>query len=335
MDKSIKSPVEISAISGLSFFAGLDETELKIVSESLFFANVNKGDFIFNEGDTGEELFINYSGELSSSGTQSDGKKRHLYDIKPGDFFGEMSIISHEPRSTTITAVSDSVVILMEKNDFYRIISKYPIIGFKILRAIGVIQNKWLEKSAKSYNDLIRWGENARKKAITDEMTGIYNRDFLEDSIKERFTNRSMNLRVISLLMMDLDRIHDVNDRYGIKAGDLVIIAVAKIITSCLRPGDIPARLSGDEFAVLLTDINMENAIKVAARIREKIEKMQIEIPEKEGSNVKISICTSISIGIALSPVHAKTEKELIEVSDTALRKAKVMGRNRIEVYGD
>jgi diguanylate cyclase (GGDEF)-like protein len=333
MNKIVKSPVEISVISELPFFTGFDETELKIISESLYCINVKKGDRIFNKGDTGEELFINYSGELSATGTQSDGKKRHLFDIKPGDFFGEMSIISHEPRSATITAVSDSVLILMEKNDFYGLISRYPIIGFKVLRTIGIIQNKWLEKSSKSYNDLIRWGENARRRAVTDEMTGIYNRGFLEDSIKERFTNRSMNLRVISLLMMDLDKIHEINDRYGTKAGDIVIIAVAEIITSCLRPGDIPARLAGDEFAVLLTDINMENALKVAARIREKIENKPIEIPVKE--NEKNSICISISIGIALSPVHAKTAEELIETSDTALRKAKTMGRNRIEVYGE
>ena len=329
-----KKPAEISAISGLSLFSGLSETELKIINKTLFSVNVKKGETIFHEGDTGEEMFVHYSGTLSAYVTQSNGNKRHLFDVKPGDFFGEMSIIAHVPRSATITAVSDSVVILLGKNDFYGIISRHPIIGFKILRTIGIIQNRWLDQSAKSYNDLIRWGENARRRAITDELTGIYNRSFLEDSIKERLNNQSMNLRVMSMLMTDLDKIHEVNNRYGTKAGDLVIMAAAEAINSCLRAGDIPARLSGDEFAILLPDTDMENAVKVAQRIRENIEKRQIEIPAKEGSNENIFINTRISIGIALAPAHAKTAEELMEASDTALRKAKELGRNRVEVYG-
>jgi diguanylate cyclase (GGDEF)-like protein len=245
-----------------------------------------------------------------------------------------MSIISHVPRSATITAVSDSVVILLGKNDFYRIISQHPIIGFKILRTIGIIQNRWLDQSAKSYNDLIRWGENARRRAITDEMTGIYNRSFLEDSIKEKFNKQSINFRIMSILMMDLDKIHEINDRYGTKAGDLVIIKAAEIINSCLRAGDIPARLSGDEFAVLISDLSMENTVKIAQRIRKSIEKKRIKVHIKDGSDENVLISTRISIGIAFSPVHAKTAQELMEASDMALRKAKELGRNRVEVYG-
>jgi diguanylate cyclase (GGDEF)-like protein len=327
-----KLPAEISAISELSLFSGLSETELKIISGALYSVNIKKGDSIFQEGDDGEEMFVHYSGTMSAFGTQPDGNKRWLFDIKSGDFFGEMSIISHVPRSATITAISDSVVISLGKEDFYRIITQHPIIGFKILRTIGVVQNRWLDQSAKSYSDLIRWGESARKRAITDELTGIYNRSFLEDSIKERLNNQSINLRVMSMLMMDLDKIHGINDRYGIKAGDLVIIAAAEIINSCMREGDIPARLSGDEFAILLPDTDREDAVKIAEKIRENIEKRQIEVPAKD--NEKITISTRTSIGIALSPVHAKTAEELMEASDTALRKAKELGRNRVEVYG-
>jgi diguanylate cyclase (GGDEF)-like protein len=335
MFELIKSPVEIPEISGLSLFSELSETELEIINEYLSSVNVKKGESIFQEGDTGKEMFVHYSGTLSAYGAQSDGNKRHLFDVKPGDFFGEMSIISHVPRSVTITAVSDSAVILLGKNDFYRIISQHPIIGYKLLRTIGIVQNRWLDTSGKSFNDLIRWGENARRRAITDELTGIYNRSFLENSIKERLNNQSMNLRIMSMLMMDLDKIHEVNNCYGIKAGDLVIIAASEIINSCLRTGDIPARLSGDEFAILLPDTDMENAAKIAEKIRENIEKKQIEVPAKEGSSENTFISTRTSIGIALSPVHAKTAEELMETADTALRKAKELGRNRVEVYGD
>jgi len=322
-----------SFLSGLSLFSGLNEAEFALVTELLKIVRLNNGESVFNEGDTGKEMYIVFSGALSAYGTQSDGTQRKLFDVKQGDFFGEMSIISHEPRSATITATEDSILIMLKGDDFYRIISDYPLTGYKILRAISVVQNRWLDQSSKSYSDLLRWGENARRRAITDEMTGLYNRSFLEESLNERFNNHSVKLRVMSLLMMDLDRIHSVNDQYGVKAGDTVIITAADIIRSCLRPGDIPARLAGDEFAVLLPDTEIDDAVIVAERIRGIIEKQEIEVPAKHETSETVIIKTRTSIGIAAAPAHAGTTEDLMLKSDTALRKAKNLGRNRIETY--
>jgi len=331
---SLPIPDNIS-FSDIPFFMGLDEKEIKIVAEVFKPLYAKKDDVIFKEGDKGEKMFILLSGSLSAFGSQSDGNQRWLFDVQPLEFFGEMSIIAHEPRSATICAKIDSVVIMLHAIDFFRIISDYPIIGYKILKNIGTVQNQWLNQSSKSYNDLIRWGENARRRAITDEMTGLYNRRFLEESIKERFNNSFMNLRIMSLLMMDLDKIHGINDRYGSKAGDIVITSCAKIIRDCLRPGDIPARLSGDEFAILLPDTNKKDAFTVAERIRKMIADKQIEVPSAPDASDNVLIGTKTSIGIAVAPTHAKTMEEFEETADTALRKAKELGRNRVEIFGE
>jgi len=333
--ETINSNVLMSVISGLPFFSEMDADEFNIVKNILKLLYVKKGEFIFREGDSGEEMFILFSGALSAYARQSDGNQKWLFDVKLGDFFGEMSIIANEPRSAAISAQEDSVVVILRKVDFFAIISQRPVIGYKILKVISTVQNQWLDQSSKSYSDLTRWGETARRRAITDEMTGLYNRRFLEDSIKERFNNSSMNFRIMSLLMMDLDKIHSINDCHGTKAGDLVITAAANTILSCLRPSDIPARLSGDEFAILLPDTDREDSKLVAERIREKIEACQIEVPAKAGSYENVFISTRTSIGIALAPVHAGTTEELFDVSDSALRKAKELGRNRVEVYSN
>jgi diguanylate cyclase (GGDEF)-like protein len=322
------------SLTGIPLFSWLDEIEINNVAEVLKPVYAKKGDIIFREGDKGENMFILLSGSLSAFGAQSDGTQRWLFDVKPFDFFGEMSIIAHEPRSATISAKDDSVVMMLNMADFFRIISDYPIIGYKILRAIGIVQNQWLSQSSKSYNDLIRWGENARRRAITDEMTGLYNRRFLEESIKERFNNSFMNLRIMSLLMMDLDKIHNINDRYGPKAGDLIITASAEIIRACLRPGDIPARLSGDEFAILLPDTDKKDAFTLAERIRENIADRQVEVPSAPGASDNVFISTKTSIGIAVAPANANTVEKFEETSDIALRKAKELGRNRVEIFG-
>ena len=333
IEEKINSQDLLSKISKQFLFSELEENEFSIVAAVLKTLQLKKGEVIFKEGDPGEEMFIHYKGTLSAYVTQSDGVQRRLFDVNTGDFFGEMSIISHEPRSATISAAEDSTTIKLHGKDFFRIIAEHPIIGYKLLRAISVVQNRWLDQTSKSFSDLIRWGETARKRAITDEMTGVYNRRFLEEFIKERFNNQSMRRRFLTLMMMDLDKIHGINERYGMKAGDLVIIAAADTIRSCIRSGDIPTRLSGDEFAVLLPDTEEKDAVKIAERIRKKIEEKNIEVPASPDSAETVFINTCTSIGIAVAPKHAKTKEELEETADLALRKAKELGRNRVEVY--
>jgi len=315
-------------------FLELDENEYKIVASTLEPSFIKKGEAVFREGDTGKDLYILFSGDLKAYGTQADGTQRLLFELKQqGDIFGEKSLVTDEPRAATINAAENSVVLMFRVTDLYKILAQHPIIGFKILKAIIIVENQKLEHSSKSYNDLVRWGNTARRRAITDEMTGLYNRRFLEDSIKERFNSQSINLRNLSLLMIDLDKLHSVNERYGAKTGDLVIFAAANIIRSSLRPSDIPTRLAGDEFAVLLPDTNKKYAAKVAERIRGNIEIMQVEVPASSGGSENIYLFTHASIGIATAPDHADTAEKLILAADSALKKAKELGRNRVEMF--
>ena len=331
--------IELSAVlhptlSETTLFSELNEEEFNIVASVLEPSYVKKGDPIFHEGDAGRDMYILYSGAIKAFGTQSDGNQRLLFELKQrGQLFGEMSMVTSEPRSMTIIAAENSVVLMFRITDFFRIISQRPIIGFKILKAIILVENQKLDQSSKSYNDLVRWGETARRRAISDEMTGLYNRRFLEDSIKERFSNQSTNFRTISLLMIDLDKLHSVNGCYGNKTGDLVITVAAGAIRSCLRPSDIPTRLAGDEFAVLLPDTSRKNAVTVARRIKENIAKVRVDVPENPGTAEKVTLSVQASIGIATAPDHANTTQEFINAADSALKKAKELGRNRVEVF--
>ena len=315
-------------------FAELNEEEFKMVVGVLEPIFIKKGEPIFREGDAGKDMFILYSGNLKAYGTQSDGNQRLLFELKHrGELFGEMAMVANEPRASTFIAAENSVVLMFRITDFYRIISQNPIIGFKILKAIIIIESQKLDQSSKSYSDLVRWGETARRRAITDEMTGLYNRRFLEDSIRERFSNQSTNLRTLSLLMIDLDKLHNVNARYGPQIGDRAIIVAANAIRSCLRPSDIPTRLAGDEFAVLLPDTTQKNAVNVAKRIRENIAKLRIDVPASQEIAKNVTLSIQASIGIATAPDHVNTSQGLIVAADSALKKAKELGRNRAEIF--
>jgi diguanylate cyclase (GGDEF)-like protein len=218
--------------------------------------------------------------------------------------------------------------------DFYRILYEHPMMGIRLLESIGKVQSGWLDKSVRHLSDLLRWGESARRRAVTDDLTGLNNRRFLEDSIKERFAQGAVGLREMSLMMMDMDRVHAINEQHGPRAGDLVICTLAGIIRFQIRIGDIAARLSGDEFAVLLPDTNAGNARVLAERIREQTNRTMVEVPETPDSETLVPIRIRISIGIAAAPAHADSMESLFDAADNALRKAKNLGRDRVEAAG-
>jgi len=328
------SPVSDPIMIKSPLFKGLSELEFNAVSAFLDRRKIKEGKCVFKEGDPGEDMFILFSGELNAFVAQSDGTNRRMFDINPGDFFGEMSIIAHEPRSATLTAKTDTELMVLHGIDFYRIIFEHPNIGMKMLKAIGSVQNQWLDQSSKSYSDLMRWGETARRRAVTDELTGLHNRLFLEESIKDRFEHSSMNLRKMALMMLDMDKVHEINTQHGSQAGDTAIIAVAEILRSIMRSGDIAARLSGDEFAVFLPDTDAQEASQVAERIRKIVENTHVEVAKTPGSSEKVIKDLRISLGIAIAPTHAKTLESLFFHADSALRIAKEKGRNRVEVFG-
>jgi diguanylate cyclase (GGDEF)-like protein len=135
----------------------------------------------------------------------------------------------------------------------------------------------------------------------------------------------------MSLIAMDLDCVHDINERHGISAGDQVIIAVAEVIRTVMRSTDICARLSGDEFAVLLPDTSGVDAFNTACRLLDAINRRAVSVPERPDGTDYIILNPHMSIGIAEAPSHADSGEALKLAADHALRLAKENGRNRVE----
>ncbi|MCL1928237.1 MAG: GGDEF domain-containing protein [Treponema sp.] len=325
-------PIQNPVLRDSPFFSAMSELEFVAVLAFMERHLLKKKEAIFNEGDTGQDMFILLSGALSASKKQSDGTQRWMFDISPGAFFGEMSIIANEPRSATITAKEDSELMVLQGIDFYRIIFEHPMMGIKMLNSIGAVQNGWLNQNSKYLKDLVQWGETARRRAITDELTGLYNRNFLEESIKDRFKTGAVGTRKMSLVMMDLDKVHEINERFGQAGGDKVIIAVAEILKSMGRPGDIAARLSGDEFAILLPDTSGSDAVTVADKIREKISVHKVMLNRLD-TNELVELLIKTSMGVSAAPTDADNVRDLEFTADMALKKAKEKGRNRVELY--
>ena len=332
MSVEILAPVYITALKTSPLFEALSELELNAVAAFLEPRKITEGEVIFSEGAAGEEMFILVSGKINAWAGQADGTRRWLFEIKPGDFFGEMSVIANESRSATLTAGADTELLAFHGIDFYRIVFEHPMIGVKILKAIRRVQNGWLEQTSKYLNDLMRWGETARRRAVSDDLTGLYNRRFLEDSANRRFEQGAVRLRGVSLMMLDLDKLHAVNKMYGPTAGDLICISAAEIIRSHTRAEDICARFSGDEYAVLLPDTGPEEARSIAQRICQSMADRKVAVPNGPSPDLQTEVTVTASIGIASAPIHANNWESLYIAADSALRRAKELGRNRAEI---
>ena len=327
------NPALVEALKTCPLVKNLSKLELETVSAFFTPRSIMDGEVVFSEGDAGEEMFIILSGNGEAWVKQADGTQRRMFQLGPGDFFGEMSIIANESRSATLVASGDMELLSIHATDFYRIIFEFPMIGVKILKVIRKVQNVWFEQVSRHLGDIMRWGEAARRRAVSDELTGLYNRRFLDESANIHF-ERGLGLRSLSFMMMDLDRIHEINSIHGTRSGDLVLIAAADVLRGATRAGDICVRLAGDEFAILLPGTEIEEAMGIAEKIRQNMVMQKIIVTQSPNSDGQVEINVCVSIGIASAPFHADCWEGLQSAADSALRRSKEMGRNRVEIAG-
>jgi diguanylate cyclase (GGDEF)-like protein len=155
--------------------------------------------------------------------------------------------------------------------------------------------------------------------AVTDPLTGLYNRRKFEETLNQEVA-RARRYGSMSLLLIDLDHFKSVNDRFGHRTGDDALKVVAQVMQSCCRATDTCARLGGDEFAVILPHSSASAAAVVRERMHQHM--ARIGIPTAEGP-----IAIGLSIGIATLPGDAEAPDELIAAADAAMYHAKQASR--------
>jgi diguanylate cyclase (GGDEF)-like protein len=164
-------------------------------------------------------------------------------------------------------------------------------------------------------------GEALQRLAETDPLTWLFNRRHFDRRL-EAETNRALRAEhLLALLMLDVDRFKQYNDRYGHRVGDLVLMAVAAAVKQAVRLYDVPTRYGGDEFAVILPDADTDSATRVARRIIEKAE-IAVLPPELVAARERLGL----SIGIATFPRPAGDAMSLVEAADAAMYRAKQSG---------
>jgi diguanylate cyclase len=182
-----------------------------------------------------------------------------------------------------------------------------------------------VETSSKEIKTLKGRLEDARRDAMTDPLTGVFNRKAFDRAIREHISRSEETSDPVGMVLCDLDHFKSFNDNFGHQVGDQVLRLVAQTLVQCVKGQDVVARYGGEEFVVILPQTNVMGAAAVAEFIRRTVEQKKIV---RKGTNQPIGQIT-LSLGVA-SLVAGDGPEELIERADRALYTAKAGGRNRV-----
>lgn len=267
--------------------------------------------------------------------------------IKPADIVGH-SIFSHFPeidegwlrqKSVPIFNLRSPVFIIWEQRQYlfkfggnrpvtcgaqhmYQNVTMFPIIGNNGEVSRFCIMVYDVTDQALSKLGMSRLNDELKVASRIDGLTGLFNRRYWQERFEQAYKLAKRRDKPSTALMLDIDHFKKVNDTYGHQAGDSVIQSLAHLIKRCVRETDLAGRYGGEEFAVILTDSAVNNAVTVAERLRRLAEHAQVE---HEGQMIKYSI----SVGLAEFSPSCDTPMAWLERADQALYQAKQTGRNK------
>lgn len=207
--------------------------------------------------------------------------------------------------------VPDSIVA-HRKNAAYLRVAEAGLLALVALMLLTLVLARPLLRA-------FRWTEEQASEARIDSLTGLANRRALEEILAAEISRAQRFAHPLAVVLLDLDRFKEINDSFGHAAGDVMLRAVSRLLTSLARQGDTVARWGGEEFVVVLPETDLPGAQRFAERLRRTIESHSVS-----------EMHTSASCGVATMLPEDSVE-ELLGAADRALYQAKANGRNRTE----
>jgi diguanylate cyclase (GGDEF)-like protein len=168
--------------------------------------------------------------------------------------------------------------------------------------------------------------QNLRDLSVRDPLTGLFNRRYLSESLGREIGRCERRKLPLAVLAFDLDHFKNFNDSYGHPAGDAILVAFARVLQANSRNEDIACRQGGEEFVLILPEMDRAVALRRADALMQQLAKMDVL---HEGRHLPQ---LTTSIGLAMFPEHGSGPAELLAQADQALYAAKTLGRNRVEV---
>jgi diguanylate cyclase (GGDEF)-like protein len=286
--------------------------------------------YLWRDESTSFETFVEHRGALPSPGFSPDIARA----------LAERTVRERQPFSTM--AVGEKGALVTEAAG--RVLTGRSYMGIPVEvydQTIGVIvvfSNREAQFGASRLELLQLIGQQAAVAlqnsrlyvlATVDGLTKLYVRRYFDHRLHEESARAKRYGSAFSLLLLDFDDFKGINDTHGHSTGDKVLVSVAPTILSMLRSMDVPARFGGDEFAILLPQVDLEGARVVAQRLMQRIRAERVRVGDEW-------LAPTVSIGVSTFPRHvAEDGPDILGAADAALYAAKNGGKSRVCVYGE
>jgi len=312
----ISSDYKRSLLEGLELFRGVCADDVQDLLQKCSRRDLAEGELLLSPDAKNEHVFIVLSGSVDVHVGSPDASV--LATMHVGACVGEMSIIEDLDPSAFVVAAEASHLLVIHQTVLWDMVNASHKFAKNLLVVLSERVRSHNRVIADSYGELRKFELHA----TTDALTGLSNRHMMEELFIREIQRCEQDGKPISLVMVDIDNLKVFNDQFGHLAGDRALSAVASVLQHQFRPRDVLVRYGGDEFAVLLPEVDEELALIIADRVRKAVCG-----ETDDGSDSLIQIPIRLSMGVAELETGSNLNS-LIRAADAALYRAKHAGRN-------
>ena len=268
-------------------------------------------------------LYVNRGATDSLGYTQEEMLKMSVYDINPS--LSVENVKQLKIASKNLPNIMNITEHQKKDGTRYGVQSFIHPISYN-QREAYVIYDIKISDEKKAQEEILRQKQVLAKQAHYDTLTSLPNRILFYDRLHQAMTKSKRYKKEFALMFLDLDKFKEVNDTLGHDVGDIVLIEIASRLQKSLRAVDTVARLAGDEFLIIVEDIDSKESVAQIAKVL--LEKLSMPITVN-----KTDLYVTASIGISIYPDHTKDSKVLVKHADQAMYKAKNIGKNNFVFY--
>ncbi len=298
----------------LDLFDGLDFPAIAPLLADCPLLDVEPGEMVLEEGVANRTIYQIVSGRVRVALEGFEGMP--LLTLEEGACFGELSILSQLNVSANVIALEHSQLLAIPDATLWALIRGHHRFAINLLEVLS----GRLRVTNERLRDSLHAQQQYARAARLDPLTGLYNRRWLDEVLAREYRRSTRDSRPLSFLMIDLDLFKRINDMHGHLVGDEVLRILASRLRNTMAARGIASRFGGEEFAVLLPDTPLADALALAERFR-------LNVHENPIATSLGPVPATVSIGAAeRSECHSA--RGLMQRADAALYRAKKLGRN-------